>query len=66
MQAALSSFSREVGYQLNPVKKRIFLTLKGKCLGFTEPAGPTSLHERYIPHHTYLTFKMDTLISTEH
>ena len=28
------------------------LTPKGKCLNFTEPSGPTSLHERYITHNT--------------
>jgi len=66
MQAALLSFGRKVGYQLNPVQKCIVLTLKEKCLSFTEPSGPTSLHERYIPHHTYLTFKIDTVRSTEH
>ena len=52
MQAALSSFSREVGYQLNPVQTGTVMTLKGKCLNFTEPSGSTSLHERYIPHNT--------------
>jgi hypothetical protein len=34
MQAALSNFSREVDYQLNPVQKGIILTMKGKMPQF--------------------------------
>jgi hypothetical protein len=39
------------GLSTQPSTERHFLTLKGKCLNFTEPSGPNSLHERYIPHH---------------
>jgi len=64
MQAALSSFSRKVGYQLSPVQKGSVLPLKGKCFNFTEPSGPISLHERYIPHHTQSTTISSFLLIT--